>query len=187
MASLESVKDYIQGLNHKEVLRILCVYVVAFMLLVGFFLYRHFDGLAEVEQKTKLLNKARQDVQIILTEYDHIKNKKKEVDQLLTEDKNFYLLKFYQDTITELKIESQASPSLVSGAGPTGYTEESLQVNLTQITMKQLCEFLQALQAKPRISVKNLDIVKSNVEKKINANMSIATLKPVIEKTSSTK
>ena len=53
--------------------------------------------------------------------------------------------------------------------------------------MKQLCEFLQALQAKPRISVKNLDIVKSNVEKKINANMSIATLKPVIEKTSSTK
>lgn len=189
MISLESIKDFIQGLNHKEIIRFLCVYIIGFMFLVGFLLYRHFNIIAGAEQKIKLLNKGRQDIQIILTEYDQIKSKKNEVDHLLTEDKNFYLLKYYQDTISSVKIENQISPSLVSGPGPVGYTEESIQVNLNQITMKQLCEFLQALQAKPRVSIKNLDILKGNVEKKINVNMSISTLKPVqvIEKTSSIK
>lgn len=189
MVSLESIKDYIQGLNHKEVVRILFAYVFFFMLLIAFLLYYHFTLISELEQKTRLLNKARQDVQIILTEYDHIKNKKQEVDLLLAKDKNFYLQKYYQDTISGLNIANQSSSNLVSQTWPNGYIEESVQVNFSQITMKQLCEFLQALQTSPRVFVKSLDILKGNIEKRINVNMSIATLKPVpvIEKTSSIK
>ncbi len=189
MVSLESVKDYIQGLNSKEVVRILYAYIITFMLLVGFLLYRHFNMIADAEQKNKLLNKARQDIQMILTEYDHIKSKKSEVDLLLAKDKNFYIQKYYQDALTELNITNQSSSNLVSQTWPNGYIEESVQINLSQVTMKQLCEFLQHLQATPRVFVKNLDILKGNVDKKINVNMSIATLKPesIIEKTSSTK
>src|SRR3989339_832010 len=181
MVTLESVKDYIQGLNQKEIARILLAYFIGFILLVGFLLYQHFNMIADAQQKTKLLNKARQDIQIILTEYDMIKNKKNEVDILLAKDKNFYLVKYCQDTLGTLHITSSSPLSLVSQAWPNGYTEESVQINLTQITMKQLCELLQALQATPRVFVKNLDIVKGSVEKKINVNMSVATLKPIIE------
>ncbi len=187
MVTLESIKDYIQGLNQKEFVRILLVYFVGFMLLVGFLLYRHVNIIRDAEQKIKLLNKARQEVQTVLTEYDMIKNKKNEVDILLAKDKNFYLVKYCQDTLSTLHITSSSPLNLISQIWPNGYTEESVQINLTQITMKQLCELLQALQATPRVFVKNLDILKGSVEKKINVNMSVATLKPIIEKTSGTK
>jgi type II secretory pathway component PulM len=65
---------------------------------------------------------------------------------------------------------------------PNGYDEESLQINFSQMSMKQLCEFLQSLQANPRVFVKDLDITKGSVAKKINASLTIATLKPVVEK-----
>ena len=186
MVTLESVKDYIQGLNQKEIARILLSYFVGFILLVGFLLYRHVNIIADAEQKNKLLNKARQEVQAILTEYDTIKNKKNEVDILLAKDKNFYLVKYCQDTLGTLHMTSSSPLSLVSQVWPNGYTEESVQINISLVTMKQLCELLQALQTTPRVFVKNLDIVKAS-EKKININMSVATLKQVIDKTSSTK
>ena len=182
MLSLESIKDYMQDLNRKEILRILLIYSICFLFLVGFLLYRHFIAIADIEQKTKILNKARKDIQIILTEYDHIKSKKNEVDDMLTKDKNFYLVKYYQDTVKATSIMDEKSSALITQAGPTGYMEESLQINFTQITMQQLCEFLQTLQTTRRIFVKNLDILKSNIDKKINVNISIATLKPIIEK-----
>jgi type II secretory pathway component PulM len=189
MVNLDSIKDYIQGLSYKEVTRILYGYIILFMIVVGFLLYRHFNAISDAEKKMKLLNKGRQDIQIILTEYAHIKNKKNEVDLLLGKDKNFYIQKYYQDALTESNITNQSSSNLVSQTWPNGYIEESVQINLSQITMKQLCEFLQILQKNPRVFLKNLDILKGSVDKKINVNMSIATLKTeqIIEKTSSTK
>jgi type II secretory pathway component PulM len=187
MITFESIQDYIASLQEKEILRGIAAYFLLFGMLVGFLLYRHNSALADAQQKTRLLNKARQQVQTMLTEYDTIKNKKAEVDEKLTKDKNFYLVKFYQDTIAAVKITSQNNPNLVSGTGPAGYSEESLQVNFTQITMQKLCEFLQALQATPRVTVKNLEISKGNVEKKINVSMSLATLKPTVDKINSTK
>ncbi len=53
--------------------------------------------------------------------------------------------------------------------------------------MKQLCEFLQNIQANNRVVVKNLDITKGPVPKKINAGLTIATLKPSAAKISSTR
>mgnify|MGYP000553009891 CR=1 FL=1 len=187
MISFESVKDYIQGLNHKEIARMIAAYLVLFIVLVGFLLYKHADAIAQAQQKMSTLNKARKDIQNILTEYEHIKSKKGEVDLELAKDKSFYIQKYYQDIMNELNITNQSPPHLVSNPGPAGYLEDSLPVNLSSITMQQLCEFLQALQANHRVFVKNLDIVKSNVPKKINVNMVIATYKPVVEKISSAK
>ena len=182
MISLESIKDYIQSLNYKEMIRLLCIYIIICITIISFLLYRHFNAISDMEQKIRLLNKARQDIQNIFTEYDHIKNKKITVDALLAQDKNFYIQKYYQDTITSLNIQNQSSSNLVSQTWPNGYVEESVQINFSAISMKDLCEFLQALQGTTRVFVKNLDISKANVEKKINVSMSIATLKPVVEK-----
>ena len=123
-----------------------------------------------------------EEIQLILTEYDQIKNKKKEVDQILMSDNNFYLVKYYQDTIQASSIINKTVSNLMTQVGPSGYDEESLQINFTQITMKQLCDFLQSIQKNNRIVVKNLDIVKSATPKKINAGLTIATLKPSVDK-----
>ncbi|MDP3788643.1 MAG: hypothetical protein Q8Q60_05015 [Candidatus Chromulinivorax sp.] len=187
MVSLESIKDYIQGLNQKEIVRIVVAYIVVFAFLIGFLLYKHFNALDAAEQKTRLLNKARKDIQIILTEYDYIKNKKSEVDALLAKDKNFYIQKYCQDTLSDVNLTSQSPLTLVTSTWPNGYVEESVQINVSQITMKQMCELLQALQKNQLVFVKNLEILKGTVAKKINVNMLVATLKPVVEKTNSTK
>ena len=181
MFNLESIQDYLHGLNHKEMIKIMAVFFICFSFTIGFLVFRHINLLQEIEQKTKVLNKARKDIQIILTEYEHIKNKKNEVDLILMKDKNFYIKKYYQDTVKELQILNETSSNLMTHPGPNGYDEDSLQISFSQMTMKQLCEFLQALQANPRVFVKNLDISKGSVSKKINASLTIATLKPVVE------
>ena len=128
------------------------------------------------------MNKARRDIQGILTDYEQMKNKKNEVDLILMKDKNFYIKKYYQDTIKELNISNESSSNLMTQTWPNGYDEESLQINFLHMSMKQLCEFLQSLQTNPRVFVKDLDITKGSVAKKINASLTIATLKPVVEK-----
>lgn len=187
MVNLDYIKDYIQNLNYKNFMVILYGYIIFFILLLMFLLYRHYNAITDLMQKTKVLNNARKDIQLILTQYDTIKSKTNEVDALLAKDKNFYIQKYYQDTIASLSIKNQSSSNLVSQNWPNGYIEESLQINLSLITMQQLCEFLQALQTNARIFVKNLDIVKANVDKKINVNMAIATIKQVAEKTTTTR
>ncbi|MGZ6250486.1 MAG: hypothetical protein ACXWL2_00500 [Candidatus Chromulinivorax sp.] len=185
--NLESFKDFIANLSFTEFIKLIAVYAVIFLCISGFLLYRHFDALAHVEQKMAALNKARQDIQMILTEYEYIKNKKNEVDALLAKDKNFYLQKYYQDLIQQVNINNESSSKLSTQTWPNGYIEESLQIVLSAITMQKLCEFLQKLQETPRVFVKNIDIIKGNVEKKINVNMSIATLKPVLDKATNIK
>ena len=182
MFDVESIKDYLHGLNQREMIRVMVIYFVCFSLIIGFLLFRHINLFHEIEQRTKILNKARQDIQSILTDYDHIKNKKNEVDQILMKDKNFYLVKYYQDTVQATSIVNKTVSALATQVGPSGYDEESLQINFSQITMKQLCEFLQSLQTNPRVIVKNLDITKGPVPRKINAGLTIATLKPSAEK-----
>ncbi len=186
MITLEFIKDYIAGLSFKETIQVIIVYLIIFFGILIFFIMRHVNLLSDAQQKMKALNKARQEIQLVLTEYEHIKNKKNEVDQLLLKDKSFYIQKYYQDTIQSVNIATQSSSNLVSQAGPAGYMEESLQVNLTTITMKQLCEFLQALQTTPRVFIKNLDISKAP-DKKINVSLSIATLKPALEKVNNSR
>jgi len=187
MIYLESVKDYIQGCSYKEIVRIQLAYIFLYILLMGFLIFRHFSALQDAQQKMKILNKARNEIQFILTEFEYIKNKTEQVDLLLTKDKNFYIQKYYQETMQDLDIIKQSASGLASNIWPNGYTEESLQINLSEITMKQLSDFLQAIQENQRVFVKNLEIVKSSVEKKINANLAIATLKPVGDKTSSAR
>lgn len=182
MIYLESLKEYILGLSYKEVLRIFSVYIIAFFVIVLFLVYRHFGIVVSMEQKTKQLNKARQQVQVILTEFAHIKNKKSEVDDLLAKDKSFYIQKYYQDTIATLHIPNQTVSTLKSQSWPNGYIEESVEITLSLITMKDLCQLLQALQKTPQVFIKNIDISKANVEQKINVNMAIATLKLAEEK-----
>jgi len=182
MISLESIKDYIQSLNYKEFIQLIAVYFFVIFFGIAFLIYHHFQAISDMEQKTKVLNKARQDIQMILTEYNHIQTKKNEVDALLQKDKSFYLQKYYQDTVASVNISNQTASNLITQTWSNGYSEESLQINFSQITMKQLCEFLQAVKGNERVFVKNVDIVKSNVDKKINVTLSIATLKLGVEK-----
>jgi len=182
MFNIESVYDYVQGLNYKEMIRLQLTYFIGFFLIVSLLIYRNFNLLAEAQQKTKILNKARRDVQVILTEYDHTKKKMHEVDILLTKDKNFYIQKYYKDTVDTLDIMNQKASNLVSQTWPNGYIEESLPINFTAINMKQLCNFLEAIQENTRVFIKKLDISKSPVDKKINVSLVIATLQLVIEK-----
>lgn len=185
MFDLEFIQDYLYGLNQKEAIRIIAAYFVFFSFIIGFLFFRHFNLLHDIQEKSKLLNKARQNIQVVLTEYDNLKNKKNEVDQILLKDKNFYLVKYYQDTMAALSIMNKTCSPLVVQTGPAGYDEESLQIGFNQITMKQLCEFLENVQKNHRVFVKNLDITKGPVPKRINASLTIATFKLVAEKQAS--
>lgn len=187
MINLDTIKDFFTSLSSVQILQCMGAYFFCFLLMIAFLLYRHETLMIGALQKAKQLNAARSSIQDILTEYNALKTNKADVDDKLIKDKNFYLVKFYQDTISAVGITGQVEPSLTTGQGPMGYTEESLQLIFAKITMQQLSKFLELLQSTPRVTIKNLEISKGNVDKKINVSMALATLKPIIDKTSSTK
>ena len=181
MFGLENIRDFIKGLDQKEMARNQYIYIGCFTLLVSFLIFRHIDLRNKYDKKMNALSQSRKTIQKVLTEYGNVKNQKIEVDALLKKDKSFYIQKYFQDVVKSLQITRQSTASLVSQTLPNGYIEESLQINLAQINMKQLCDLLQKIETTSRVYAKSLDISKGTINKTMSVSMVIATLKPKAE------
>lgn len=179
MFGLYTIRNFIRGLDRKELMKYAYVYVGCFIATVAFLLFRHVNTCNDLVRQINQTNRARKDLQVIMTEYGKVKQQKEQVDALLKKDKSFYLQKYFQELLQTLKITQKPSTSLVSQNLPNGYVEESLQIRFSSLTMQQLCEFLQKLEETPRVYAKKLDISSKGVQSRsIAVSMVIATLKP---------
>ena len=52
MFDIQSVRDYLHGLNQKETIRIMAIFFICFSCIIGFLLLRHVNLLQDIEQKT---------------------------------------------------------------------------------------------------------------------------------------
>lgn len=179
MFGFDSVINFFRNIDQKDLRRYVYMYVACFMLLIGLIVYRYVTQIGEYENKMKQLNRARRNLQGIMTDYNQVKQQKDQVDQILKKDKNFYLQKFFQDLIKELKINQKATTNLISQKLQNGYIEESLQIRFNSLTMQQLCQFLEKLETSQRVYAKKLDITSKGVQSRsISVSFAIATLKP---------
>lgn len=179
MFGFDGVLGFFKRIDKKDLKRYVAMYVACFGLFVGLIVYRYVNQISHYQIQIKQLNRARKDLQSILTDYNQVKQQKDQVDKILKKDKNFYLQKFFQDLIKELKINQKAVTSLVSQKLQNGYIEESLQIRFSAITMQQLCQFLEKLETNQRVYAKKLDISSKGVQSRsISVSFAIATLKP---------
>lgn len=178
MIMIDSVRDFIRGLDRKEFIFYTSLYVGFCLVMVLGIMIRHIYLIQEAKDKMQQLNQARTTVQKSLTDFAQVAQQRSNVDAMLKKDKNFYVQKFFQDLVQRPTIGlKNATDKPSTQKLENGYTEESLSISLTSITTQQLCMLLKGIEDEERIYIKFIDITKA-VAKKINVTMVIATLIP---------
>lgn len=177
MIFFDSLKEYIQNFDRKDMIRWSGAYIG--LCLVGMIgiLIRHVMVNNEIQAKMIQLNKSRSQVQHVFTKYQAVLQQKNKVDAALKQDKGFNIQKFVQELLTQNNLTNQVTSRFSRQKLPNGYIEESLALNCTQITMQQLCELIFAVEKQPLAYILFVDITRMVHAKKINVNVSIATLR----------
>lgn len=177
MKFLNTVQERLASFEKREIVRFgfiylaICVMIVAGI--IGYYVY----SLQEFKNKITLLNKSRNSVQSIFTQYQVVKQQKNKVDEALKQNSNFNIVRFFQDFTQKKNLTGQTTTKVSRQKLPNGYLEESLQVTITQIDTKTICEILHEIQQESIVYVVSIDITKQNFAKKINLSMTIATLR----------
>ena len=172
------IKDFFVGMDKKEFTRYSFIYLGACLFIILLIIVRHFYLIGDEKDKIAVLNSSRKKVQNILTQFSLVKKQKEKVDTLLNKDKNFYIKKFFDTVAQKSSVDKNSKETLSKKKLENGYEEESLSIQLSQITTKQLCDTLQALEQEARVYIKFVDISKMNNARKINVAMDIATVMP---------
>lgn len=180
MIIFDSFRDFIQSLDRRDFLLYSSIYVGLSLLLVGGIVVRHVYLMQEAQSKVKLLQNARRDVQKVLTKFNEVDQQRKKIDILL-KDKSFYIQKYFQGIAQKVNVAQHSSEKVSKQKVEEGYLEESLSINLKQVTTKQLCELLQDIEEEQRIFIKFIEITKTSNTRKIDVSMTIATLIPQTE------
>jgi hypothetical protein len=177
MNFLTILQDKLASFEKKEIARFGFVYLMVCVLLVvgiiGYFVYSQ----QEMKSKITLLNKSRSTIQSVFTQYQVVKQQKNKVDEALKQNKNFNIIRFFQDMIQKKNLTAQTTTKSTQQKLPNGYIEESLQVTVNQIDTKTMCELLLDIQQEPIVYIVSVDVTKQNFAKKINLSMTIATLR----------
>lgn len=177
MKFLSILQDKLASFEKKEIVRFGFLYLAGCAFLIIGIIGYHIYSQQEMKSKTTLLNKSRSAIQSIFTQYQVVKQQQNKVDEALKQNKNFNIIRFFQDMIQKKNLTSQTTTKSSQQKLPNGYIEESLQVTVNQIDTKTMCELLLDIQQEPIVYIVSIDVTKQNFAKKINLSMTIATLR----------
>jgi type II secretory pathway component PulM len=184
MDFLQPLKEAISSRTHKELLMWIYGYLSGIILLIVVYMFFHIRSIHEIRAQYDSINKARKRVQIVLSEYQAVKEQRQQVDEIVKKDKNFYLKKYYQDVIASVGISAAGEATIVDQKLENGYSQELLQARFSAITTQQLVEFLQKIEESTRVYVKSVEITKGMQPNTIAVALVLATIKPKEEKSS---
>lgn len=173
----DSVRDFIRNMTRQEIIKWSSAYVGVCILGIIIIMIRHNLNSAEWSSKILQLNKARAQAQQIFTNFNIVQQEKNKIDEALKQNKNFNIQKYFQDLINQQALSSQVTSKFSYEKLPNGYIQENLAINCVQLSTQQLCELIVAIEKQPLIYIIAVDISHQVHTKKINVNMSIATLR----------
>lgn len=184
MEFLRPFKELILSRTNKELLLWMYGYLGAVVLMLGLYMFLHVRAIQEMNEQYQGINKSRKRLQVVLSEYQSVKQQQLQVDEIVKKDKNFYLKKYYQDVIASVGIVASGDATISDQKLENGYSLELLQARFNAITTQKLVEFLQKIEDSARVYVKTIDITKGMQPNTIAVVLVLATIKPKEEKSS---
>lgn len=170
------IADFIQNLNKKEFQRYLIIALSCIGLLMGsviFYIYRSSSHLvAEIKKIERFGNKAAE----ILSEHEKLQKEEERIQVLLDKYKNFDIQGDFEQFFKEQNIVPEAGWGTTIETINPKFDEIILSASFRNQTTQKLVEFLQKLDEKEIVYIKNLTI-RSEKNKKITFDISIATKK----------
>jgi len=176
MITLTKIRSFFSEMDQGEFRTFSLMYILGFLICSGLLLFFYISQEASVLTKINELNKSRREIQKTLTDYQRVAQQKNFVTNLLSQDETFYLQQFVQSAIQTVGI-SNSTVGKVSSQILNGYVEESVSVQLSNISTEQICQLLQNIEQATRVYVKNITITRDVGAHVISVSMSAATLK----------
>ena len=184
MEFLRPLKDVILSFTNTELLLWIYGYLAAVVFMAGLYLFLHTRSIQEMHVQYQGINKSRKHLQVVLSEYQAVKQQQLQVDEIVKKDKNFYLKKYYQDLIASVGIIATGDATISDQKLENGYSLELLQARFASTTTQKLVEFLEKIEESARVYVKTIDITKGAQPHTIAVALVLATIKPKEEKSS---
>lgn len=180
MIVISRIRDYIVSLDNKQYRIFVLIFLSVTVFVASYLIYRKYNIYKELQVVLNDVNKQRKRTQNILQQSKDLKKQREEVDLLLSEDKNFRILDYFNRLTQELNLIS-ASPAYVSSPKDLNmsYNEVELSCSFSNINTKQLVQLLEAIDKNRRVYTKELIVEKSQKSPMIDIKLIIATLEPI--------
>ena len=178
MTIIEKIKLFLYPDSSQEFYRNNGIFIGVFLLcilVVGAYSYGVQNSLLS---SIKKINASREQARVLLQKMQRVEQQHAHVDALLAEEPIFKLQSFYDDTRNRLGLAAaqKKDPEIARDPRTPLYEEVRLTASLRQITMKQLCDLLEAIEQKERIYVKELTISQQAAAQPIDVTLVLATL-----------
>ncbi len=181
MNYIEKLRASVEGLEEKNFFMYLLIALGGLVILVLLLMFYYYQACSSAKRKIATVNKLRsQQVKAILAKDASIKTQKEKLDTMLTEDPSFKLAQYVTSVLAQTGMSERFDLGQQRNVElDDRYDENILEITLNDIDMKQLTEFISAVDTNKRVYVKKLEIAKSKTAaNKLSVNVVFATLFP---------
>jgi hypothetical protein len=181
---LNNIFNFFENLNHKEIIKLIIIILSTIILISGFLIYRYYSNTNSLLKQINYNNVMRSETKELLTRNLAVKQQQEKVDEILTKDKTFKLMQYFDELAQELRLTHYVKNKQINISdidSKQDYNEVTLSVNINNINMKQLTDLLLKIENNERVFIKKLEITKSDKLPVIDVNIMIATLQSKTE------
>lgn len=176
MTFFDNLQTRIGALDKKSWYQYLAITGTIIFLIMGLILFFYFRSVSSWESKIEEINEERIKAKKLLDKARRVQKEREEVTALLAEDPNFKIKEDIQKIMLTVGIQSKAQ-SDVNITRTENYQEVAVTYQFSGITMKQLTEFLKAIDENKRLFTKELEISKSKrIPQAIDVDIKIAAM-----------
>lgn len=179
MSMIIRIKRFIEELNEKTMYQYLAGFVGIIILIVALLFFIGHRQIARLQTEIAGLNRFRTDARNLLSKNAVVNERKKLVDEILTQDPSFIIKEYFQQVVSELNLTANSSKEAEVSSPQdlkNGYSEIRLDASFTGITMQQLCDLMFRLEKNRRVFIKEVSITKSFSRPTLEVTLIIATL-----------
>ncbi|NRB22067.1 hypothetical protein HRU45_05020 [Candidatus Dependentiae bacterium] len=170
------IVGFVDNLDNKMFYRYAGAFFAVILAATLFILYLYQSSVATSQKQMKKVNRLHIEIREILDKNEQVKKRRKEVDAILKQDPYFKIKNFFNETLKKLGLSSDTLTASES-VNPSNkdYLDIVASAKLTDLSMQELAELLQAIEQNKRVHIRSLEISQKKPGT-IDVNLTIATL-----------
>lgn len=178
MEFLETIRDFIKGLEDRDVYKYFAAFFAGLFVLLSLSFYLHYNRVHKYLADIKNVESMRAQTKKILSDYKAVTAQKEKVEEILAENKEFRLGEAYQAILEKTGLLARQTDQSTPTAGESigGKTEFYLTSHFEGMNMRQVTDLLLAIANVPQMYVKDLVIKKEPNTPAVDVDITVATL-----------
>ncbi len=179
MNMIVRIQKFIEELDNRTLYQYLAGMAGLVLLILMLLFYMGHRRIVALQGDIASMNRFRTDARNLLGKNAIVNERKKQVDEILTQDQTFYIKEYFLQVVSELNLTGNSSKDAEISSPQdlkNGYSEIRLDASFTGITMQQLCDLMFRLEKNQRVFIKEVSITKTFSQPTIGVTLIIATL-----------